>query len=227
MQSSDVALDTMPKLLARNAAEFGDSPAYREKDLGIWQTWTWKEASSEVMKLAKGLIKLGIKEGDHVAVIGRNRPYLYWSLLATQHIGAVPVPLYQDAVAEEMEYILTHCNATFAIVGDQEQVDKIYEISGSLKGFKDIVYVDPKGLRKYDKEKLHDFASVVKSGEEDNSTLTDELDRRVAKIDGDTTCVLCYTSGTTGMSKGVVQTHKAIIGASMAAVDFDQFNNKI
>ena len=226
MQSSDVALDTMPKLLARNVAEFGDSPAYREKDLGIWQTWTWKEASSEVMKLAKGLINLGINEGDHVAVIGRNRPYLYWSLLATQHIGAVPVPLYQDAVAEEMEYILTHCNATFAIVGDQEQVDKIYEISGSLKGFKDIVYVDPKGLRKYDKEKLHDFASVLKSGEEDKSTLTDELDRRVAKIDGDTTCVLCYTSGTTGKSKGVVQTHKAIIGASMAAVDFDQFNNK-
>ena len=226
MQSSDVALDTMPKLLARNAAEFGDSPAYREKDLGIWQTWTWKEASLEVMNLAKGLINLGIKEGDHVAVIGRNRPYLYWSLLAIQHIGAVPVPLYQDAVAEEMEYILTHCNATFAIVGDQEQVDKIYEISGSLKGFKDIVYVDPKGLRKYDKEKLHDFASVLKSGEEDKGTLTSELDKRAAKIDGDTTCVLCYTSGTTGKSKGVVQTHKAIIGASMAAVDFDQFNNK-
>ena len=178
------------------------------------------------MNLAKGLINLGIKEGDHVAVIGRNRPYLYWSLLAIQHIGAVPVPLYQDAVAEEMEYILTHCNATFAIVGDQEQVDKIYERSGSLKGFKDIVYVDPKGLRKYDKEKLHDFASVLKSGEEDKGTLTSELDKRAAKIDGDTTCVLCYTSGTTGKSKGVVQTHKAIIGASMAAVDFDQFNNK-
>mgnify|MGYP000660177437 CR=1 FL=1 len=104
MQSSDVALDTMPRLLARNVAEFGDSAAYREKDLGIWQTWTWKEASSEVMNLARGLIDLGIKEGDHVAVIGRNRPYLYWSLLAIQHIGAVPVPLYQDAVAEEMEF---------------------------------------------------------------------------------------------------------------------------
>ena len=226
MQSSDVALDTMPRLLARNVAEFGDSPAYREKDLGIWQTWTWKEASSEVMNLAKGLIDLGIKEGDHVAVIGRNRPYLYWSLLAIQHIGAVPVPLYQDAVAEEMEYILTHCNATFAIVGDQEQVDKIYEISGSLKGFKDIVYVDPKGLRKYDKTKLHDLDSVIKRGENDAGQLTSQLESRIAKINGDTTCVLCYTSGTTGKSKGVVQTHKAIIGASMAAVDFDQFNNK-
>ena len=226
MQSSDVALDTMPKLLARNVAEFGDSPAYREKDLGIWQTWTWTEASSEVMNLAKGLIDLGIKEADHVAVIGRNRPYLYWSLLAIQHIGAVPVPLYQDAVAEEMEYILTHCNATFAIVGDQEQVDKIYEISGSLKGFKDIVYVDPKGLRKYDKTKLHDFDSIIKRGENDTGQLASQLESRMAKIDGDTTCVLCYTSGTTGKSKGVVQTHKAIIGASMAAVEFDQFNNR-
>ena len=226
MQSSDVALDTMPKLLARNVAEFGDSPAYREKDLGIWQTWTWTEASSEVMNLAKGLIDLGIKEGDHVAVIGRNRPYLYWSLLAIQHIGAVPVPLYQDAVAEEMEYILTHCNATFAIVGDQEQVDKIYEISGSLKGFKDIVYVDPKGLRKYDKTKLHDFDSIIKRGKNDTGQLASQLDSRIAKIDGDTTCVLCYTSGTTGKSKGVVQTHKSIIGASMAAVEFDQFNNR-
>ena len=226
MQSSDVALDTMPKLLARNVAEFGDSPAYREKDLGIWQTWTWTEASSEVMNLAKGLIDLGIKEGDHVAVIGRNRPYLYWSLLAIQHIGAVPVPLYQDAVAEEMEYILTHCNATFAIVGDQEQVDKIYEISGSLKGFKDIVYVDPKGLRKYDKTKLHDFDSIIKRGKNDTGQLASQLDGRIAKIDGDTTCVLCYTSGTTGKSKGVVQTHKSIIGASMAAVEFDQFNNR-
>ena len=226
MQSSDVALDTMPKLLARNVAEFGDSPAYREKDLGIWQTWTWTEASSEVMNLAKGLIDLGIKEADHVAVIGRNRPYLYWSLLAIQHIGAVPVPLYQDAVAEEMEYILTHCNATFAIVGDQEQVDKIYEISGNLKGFKDIVYVDPKGLRKYDKTKLHDFDSIIKRGKNDTGQLASQLDSRIAKIDGDTTCVLCYTSGTTGKSKGVVQTHKSIIGASMAAVEFDQFNNR-
>ena len=221
MQSSDVALDTMPKLLARNVEEFGDSPAFREKDLGIWQTWTWKEASAEVMKLAKGLIELGVSEGDHVAVIGRNRPYLYWSLLAAQHLGAVPVPLYQDAVADEMEYILTHCNAAYAIVGDQEQVDKIQDLSSKLTNLKDIVYVDPKGLRKYDKSNLHSFESILEAGDKSGDKVQKELQTRLDKINGQSTCVLIYTSGTTGKSKGVVQTHGAIIGASMSANEHD------
>ena len=221
MQSSDVALDTMPKLLARNVAEFGDSPAYREKDLGIWQTWTWKEANEQVMYLAKGLIELGVEEGDHVAVIGRNRPYLYWSLLAAQHIGAVPVPLYQDAVADEMEYILTHCNAAFAIVGDQEQVDKIQDISGKLNNLKDIVYVDPKGLRKYNKSRLHSYEDIINSGMKSSSSIQDQLQERTSKVESDSTCVLLYTSGTTGRSKGVVQTHGAIVGAAMNANQHD------
>ena len=130
--------------MERNVRKFGNSPAYREKEFGIWQTWTWSQANQEIMNLSKGLIDLGVKEGDHVAVIGRNRPYLYWSLVATQHVGAVPVPLYQDAVAEEMEYILTHCSAKFAIVGDQEQVDKIYEIKDKVKELKEIIFVDLK-----------------------------------------------------------------------------------
>jgi len=221
MQSSDVALDTMPRLLARNVAEFGDSPAFREKDLGIWQTWTWKEASAEVMKLAKGLIELGVSEGDHVAVIGRNRPYLYWSLLAAQHLGAVPVPLYQDAVADEMEYILTHCNAAYAIVGDQEQVDKIQDLSSKLTNLKDIVYVDPKGLRKYDKAHLHNYESILEAGDKSGDKVQKELQTRLDKVNGQSTCVLIYTSGTTGKSKGVVQTHGAIIGASMSANEHD------
>ena len=217
--------DTMPKLLARNVSKFGDSPAFREKDLGIWQTWTWKESSEEILKLSKGLIKLNVQEGDHVAVIGRNRPSLYWSLLACQHIGAIPVPLYQDAVAEEMEYILSHCGASFAIVGDQEQVDKILEISDRLKGFKDIVFVDPKGLRKYDKKNLHSIADILEIGSGDSAELDKELKRRVEKVTGDTTCVLLYTSGTTGKSKGVVQTHRAITGASGGANQHDSWTH--
>ena len=121
-----------------------------------------------------------------------------------------------------MEYILTHCSAKFAIVGDQEQVDKIHEIQEKIKGLKDIVYVDPKGLRKYDKSNLHFFGDVSKYGKEDNGNLQTELNKRAAKITGETTSVLLYTSGTTGLSKGVVQTHKAIIGASSGANELDR-----
>ena len=225
MGESNTILDTVPKILARNVSRFGNSPAYREKEFGIWQTWSWTEANLEILSLAKGLIDLGIKEGDHVAVIGRNRPYLYWSLIAAQHIGAVPVPLYQDAVADEMEYILTHCSASYAIVGDQEQVDKIYEIRDKVKGLKEIIFLDSKGLRKYDRAHLHHFHDVSAKGKADQGKLQAELDKRISKISGDTTCVLLYTSGTTGKSKGVVQTHKAIMGAALGANEFDRWTS--
>ena len=109
-------LRSVPALLARNASQFGSSAAYREKEYGIWQSRTWAETAKEVEALALGLLNLGVNEGDFIAIIGRNRPYLYWSMVAAQSVGAIPVPLYQDAVAEEMEYVLDHCGARFAIV---------------------------------------------------------------------------------------------------------------
>ncbi|MEO1704771.1 MAG: AMP-binding protein, partial [Pseudomonadota bacterium] len=140
-------LVSIPALLARNASAFAASPAYREKELGIWQSWTWAETAAEIEALALGLLTLGVAEGDHIAIIGRNRPYLYWSIVAAQRVGAVPVPLYQDAVGEEVAYVLDHCSARFIIAGDQEQVDKVLDIQERLEGLEHIVYLDPRGMR--------------------------------------------------------------------------------
>ena len=143
-------LTSIPRLLERNARDYALRPAYREKEFGIWQSWTWKEAADEITSLALGLLDIGIAEGAHVAIIGRNRPHFYMSMVAVQCVGAVPVPVYQDSVAEEIAYVLDHCGAVMAIVEDQEQVDKIIEIKGRLPDLKDILYVDKRGMRKYD-----------------------------------------------------------------------------
>jgi len=113
--SASTALNSIPALLERNARKFGGRPAYREKEYGIWQSWTWFEAAEEIRAMALGFLALGVAEGDYVAIIGRNRPALYWSMVASQMVGAIPVPLYQDAVAEEMAYVLSHCGARFVI----------------------------------------------------------------------------------------------------------------
>ena len=124
--------DTFPKLLIRNARNFGDRPAMRHKDLGIWQTWTWAQVLEQVRAYAVGLHRLGVRRGDTVAIVGANRPRLYWSVTAAQALGAVPVPVYADAVADELAYVLAHAEVRFAAVEDQEQVDKILSVSERL-----------------------------------------------------------------------------------------------
>ena len=131
--------DTFPKLLLANARERGGLPASREKEFGIWQSWTWSQVAEEIRALALGLVKLGLKPGESIAIIGTNRPRLYWSMVAAQMAGAIPVPLYQDAVAEEMQYVLDHAGTSFAIVENQEQVDKILSVQEQLPGLRQIV----------------------------------------------------------------------------------------
>ncbi len=138
---------SIPALLARNAGRFSDRAAYREKEYGIWQSWTWSEAHREMRNLALGFLALGVEKGDHIAIIGRNRPMLYWSMVSAQMVGAVPVPVYQDSVAEEMAYVLEHCGARFIVAGDQEQVDKVLEVQDQVAGIEHILSVDPRGLR--------------------------------------------------------------------------------
>ncbi len=219
-------LTSIPGLLERNARKCGARPAYREKEFGIWQSWTWAEAAAEVEALALGLIEIGLNPGDHVAIVGRNRPQFYMSMVAIQSAGAVPVPVYQDSVAEEIAYVLDHCGACMAIVEDQEQVDKVIEIKERLPGLKDILYVDPRGLRKYDHSHMTPLAEVQALGRAAKGRLEDELKRRREALDYDSTCVMLYTSGTTGRPKGVVLSNRNIIETSKASAEFDKLTEQ-
>jgi long-chain acyl-CoA synthetase len=212
---------SVPALLARNAARWGAYPAYREKEFGIWQSWTWAETAEEVRAIALGFMTLGIERGDYVAIIGRNRPTLYWSMVAAEMCGAVPVPLYQDAVAEEMAYVLDHCGARFVVCGDQEQVDKVLEIQDRLPAIQQILYLDKRGMRKYDHSAMNALADIAAEGRAAHQRFDAELDRRTAELTYDHTCVMLYTSGTTGKPKGVVLSNRNIIETSKNSAEFD------
>ena len=214
-------LESIPALLLRNAKAFGTKAAYREKEFGIWQSWSWAETEREVEALALGLINLGVNEGDFIAIIGRNRPHFYWSMVAAQSVGAIPVPLYNDSAAEEMAYVLEHCGARFAIVEDQEQVDKVIDVQERLHQFEHMIYIDPRGLRKYDHRALHQFSHIQDQGRAAHDELIGELKTRREKLTIEHQCVMLYTSGTTGKPKGVVLSNRNIIRSAQNASEFD------
>jgi long-chain acyl-CoA synthetase len=213
--------ESVPALLARNVAQFGSKPAYREKEFGIWQTWTWAEAAEEIQAIAYGYLALGVEKGDHIAIVGRNRPAMYWSMVAAMKVGAVPVPMYQDAVAEEMTYALDHSGARFVVCGDQEQVDKVIEVQETVHQIEHIIYQDARGLRKYDHTKLHALSAIQDEGRAAHERFEKELAEREASIGYDDTCVMLYTSGTTGKSKGVVLSNRNVIETARASSEFD------
>lgn len=218
--------DTVPKLLLRNAETLGARPAMRHKDLGIWQTWTWGQMRTEIRNLAIGLYILGLKRGETVAIVGDNRPRLYWTFCAAQSLGAIPVPLYQDAVADEMAYVLGHAEVAFAVVENQEQVDKILSLAERVPTLRAVVYDNPRGLQKYDHTRLHAFEAVQEIGREEckkNSRADEWWLGEIAAGRGSDISVMPYTSGTTGQPKGVVLTHENIVVSAQNGNLFDDF----
>jgi long-chain acyl-CoA synthetase len=215
--------DTFPKLLVRNAHLYGPRPSMRHKDLGVWQTWTWGEVLEVVRAYAVGLNRLGLKRGETIAIVGANRPKLYWSVMAAQMLGAIPVPVYADAVAEELSFVLAHAEVRFAAVEDQEQIDKIQSVLERLQKLEQMIYDEKRGLRDYNHAHLRSMDDVIDDG---RKALADPavgawLDAEIAAGKGSDPSIILYTSGTTGTSKGVVLTGERSIKAAQDTVAFD------
>jgi len=217
--------DTFPKLLIRNANIYGSRPAMRHKDYGIWQTWTWAQVLDVVRAYAVGLQRIGLKRGETIAIVGGNRPKLYWSVMAAQMLGAIPVPVYADAVADELAYVLAHADVRFAAVEDQEQVDKVISVLDRLPRLELMIYDEKRGLRDYDHANLRAIDDVIEDGRKalaSDPSAGAKLDGEIAAGKGSDPSIILYTSGTTGRSKGVVLTCEGSIKAATDTVEFDK-----
>ncbi|GIL02302.1 MAG: long-chain-fatty-acid--CoA ligase [Alphaproteobacteria bacterium] len=222
--SPDQEPATFPQYLLANARRFGARPAMRHKDYGIRQSWTWAEMRDEIRRFSLGLAELGLKPGDKVAIAGANRPRLYWAFCAVQALGAIPVPVYSDSVAEEMAYVISHAEARYAIVQDQEQVDKLLSVGDGLS-IEKIVYDEERGLAGYDPANLHAIDDVMALGE---ARLQREGEapwlETVAGARGSDLAVMLYTSGTTGKPKGVMLSFDNLVVAAKSGIAFDRLS---
>jgi long-chain acyl-CoA synthetase len=203
--------DTFPKLVRANAQTLAGKTAIREKDLGIWQAYTWGDYWEHARLIALGLASLGFARGDKTAVVGDNRPQLYWAVCATQALGGIPVPLYQDSIEKELAYIVDHAEARFAVVEDQEQVDKLLHLRAQCPRLEFIVYDDPRGLRTYSEPNLMSLEELVERGRKFEQNHSGYVEEEVAKGRADDTAIICYTSGTTGTPKGAMLSHRNLI----------------
>jgi len=216
---------TFPQLLLQHAAERPDAPALREKEYGIWQTHSWAALARLVEQVAAGLHQAGLTRGEHMVVVGANRPRLYATMLAAQSLGAIPVPLYQDAVAAECVYPLNNAEVRFAVVEDQEQVDKLLEIRDRCPAISHIYYDDPRGLRKYSEPGLTAFDTLIEAGTAFASKNPQWFRNEVSKTQPEDVAAMFFTSGTTGNPKGVVHTHNTLLDRATAGAEFDKLTS--
>ena len=216
---------TFPRLLLNHAAQRPREDAMREKEYGIWQALSWLNLAALVEQLACGLHQAGLRRGEHMVVIGANRPRLYATMLAVQSLGAIPIPLYQDAAALECVFPINNADVRFAFVEDQEQVDKLLEINPQCPQLIHIYFDDPRGLRKYDEPGLASLDELVAAGKTYAALHPDFFRAEVDKIRPDDVGAMFFTSGTTGNPKGVVHTHNSLLNRAKAGADFDKLTH--
>jgi long-chain acyl-CoA synthetase len=218
---------TFPHILMDNAKKYPPSKAaMREKDYGIWQSYSWQDYLEQVKDFALGLAALGFKRDDRMAIIGDNRPQLYWGLAAVQCLGGIPVPLYQDAIHKELHYIVDHSECRFALAEDQEQADKLMHLREEIPRIEYIIYDDPRGLRNYKEDWLIAFTRVQEMGREFGKENPDYFMEEVNKCTPDDLSLMAYTSGTTGNPKGVMLTHRKLASASRGFIEWDNLGSK-
>ncbi|HYE92734.1 MAG TPA: AMP-binding protein [Terriglobales bacterium] len=216
-------LDTLPRLLLRNAREFPTRTAIREKDRGIWQAWTWREYHDHVRDFALGLAALGFARGDRLSVIGDNRPRLYAAQLAALALGGASVPVYQDSIAKELAYVWNHADVSVIVAEDQEQVDKVLMLKDQLPLLKFVIYDDVRGMGAYKHPWLKSFSDVAALGRARAAKEPAFFEAEIAKGAAEDLALVCYTSGTTGNPKGAMLTHTNGIATARAAAASEDF----
>jgi long-chain acyl-CoA synthetase len=217
---------TFPRLLLQHAAQRPAAAGMREKDYGIWQALSWSDLAHLVEHLAVGLHRAGLARDEHLVVIGANRPRLYATMLAAQALGAIPVPLYQDAAAAECTFPINNAEVRFAVAEDQEQVDKLLEIRDQCPQLEAIWYDDARGLRNYREPGLASLDSLTESGRDAATENPGLFLAQVEKGSPDDVAAMFFTSGTTGSPKGVVHTHRTLLDRARAGADFDRLTER-
>ena len=211
-------LPTLPRYLLRNAQQYADRPAIREKDRGIWQTFTWRDYHAHVRDIALGLVSLGFARGDKLSVIGDNRPRLYWAQVAAMCVGGVSVPVYQDAIANELAYVLNHAEVSVIVAEDQEQVDKILALKDQLTNLRLLLYEDSRGMSQYSFPWLRPLAEIEELGRRFGAEHPGRFESEINNGRADELALIAYTSGTTGHPKGAMLTHANMVGTGQTLI---------